>query len=82
MFSKGCDINSVDKQDWTSLHHAAYHGHLEIAKILLSANLESFINTANSVLHLAVLGGHINMVLYIFFFTIIMMINLINTQFL
>lgn len=67
IFPIGCDIDSVDKEEWTSLHHATYYGHLDVAKKLLNANLSTFMNIANSVLHLAVLGGHLNMVSYLFY---------------
>jgi hypothetical protein len=35
LLSQGANINSVDEDGWSALHHAAYYGHLDVVQELL-----------------------------------------------
>ncbi len=40
LLAQGHDPNAFDDVAFTPLHHAAYHGHLEIIRLLLSAGAD------------------------------------------
>ena len=37
LLGMGCDVNEANTCGWTSLHHAAFHGHNDTVKVLLKA---------------------------------------------
>ena len=56
------DANCCNNTGWSSLHHAAYHGHKEICKVLQQngAKLHQENHFGASSLHVAAARGHIS----------------------
>ena len=57
------NVNKSNFCGWTSLHHAAFHGHFEVVKLLIKSN--PFISSTHfgaTPLDVAVSGGHFNVV--------------------
>ena len=57
------NVNKGNFCGWTSLHHAAFHGHFEVVKLLIKSN--PFIYSTHfgaTPLDVAVSGGHFNVV--------------------
>jgi ankyrin repeat protein len=55
------NLNNMDSNGWTALHHACYNGDLESATILIldgHANVNSYSNQARTPLHFAALNNH------------------------
>lgn len=63
----GSEVDIVDRRGWNSLHNAAHYGHREVVKKLLQSKLNQDCLTpdsGNSALHLAILEGHTDIVIY------------------
>ncbi len=60
----GADVNLIDSNGWTALHHAAEKGDLKAATILLDsrANVNAFSNARKTPLHLAAFANRTEMV--------------------
>eukprot|EP00826_Nyctotherus_ovalis_P035538 TRINITY_DN3059_c0_g3_i1.p1 TRINITY_DN3059_c0_g3~~TRINITY_DN3059_c0_g3_i1.p1 ORF type:complete len:647 (+),score=188.11 TRINITY_DN3059_c0_g3_i1:169-2109(+) len=60
----GADVNLIDNNGWTALHHAAEKGDLNAAKILIEykANVNAFSNARKTPLHLAAFANKTEMV--------------------
>jgi ankyrin repeat protein len=56
----GADVDNMDCNGWTALHHAAVIGDPENSKILIEsgANVNAFSNSKKTPLHFAALNGH------------------------
>ena len=56
------NLDTLDANGWTALHHAAYTGDLESSKILLSsgAQVDAFSNMERTALHFASMKGHVS----------------------
>jgi ankyrin repeat protein len=55
------NLNNMDSNGWTALHHAAYNGDFESAAILIKdggANVNSYSNQQRTPLHFAALNNH------------------------
>ncbi len=72
LIEAGADVNAKDSNTWTPLHYAASRGHLEVARVLITARADlnakgdsrSFVQEFDSgtPLHLAVRGDHAELV--------------------
>jgi len=60
----GANVNLIDSNGWTALHHAAEKGDLKAAEILLDnkANINAFSNARKTPLHLAAFNNKVEMV--------------------
>lgn len=60
IFKQNADVNIVDSNGWTALHHAAYLGDLKSVEQLLQggANINAFSNQFKTPLHFAALNNH------------------------
>lgn len=60
IFRSNADVNSIDSNGWTALHHAAYLGDYKSSKQLLemNANINAFSNQFKTPLHFAALNNH------------------------
>lgn len=58
------NVNNIDANGWSALHHAAYTGDLESARTLIDADakINSFSNQNRSPLHLAALKDKVKLV--------------------
>ena len=56
------NLDTLDANGWTALHHAAYTGDLDSSKILLSsgAQVDAFSNMERTALHFASMKGHVS----------------------
>ena len=45
LLSRGADINDVDKEDWSSLHHAAFHGNWWLVNMLVQKGADQTLRT-------------------------------------
>lgn len=55
------NMDNMDSNGWTALHHAAFNGDLESALILINdgnANVNAYSNQQRTPLHLAALNDH------------------------
>lgn len=55
------NLNNMDSNGWTALHHAAHNGDFESAAILIKdggANVNSYSNQQRTPLHFAALNNH------------------------
>ncbi len=54
------NVDNMDSNGWTALHHAAYNGDFESAQILIQggANLNSYSNQQKTPLHFAAFNNH------------------------
>lgn len=54
------DINIIDSNGWTALHHAAYHGDIKSVDQLIEAgaNFNAFSNQFKTPLHFAAMNNH------------------------
>ncbi|GFS56364.1 hypothetical protein NPIL_568051 [Nephila pilipes] len=65
LIRKGANVNSADKNGWTSLHYAAYVGNLEVVKYLMDswANLHVKDTVCGrKPVHIAAREGHIDVI--------------------
>ena len=67
LLSAGLDVNAVDADGWTALHHAARTGHIAMARLLLSNGANPNLvrkgsPVQGSPLHSASANGHLEMV--------------------
>jgi len=64
IFSQNADINIIDSNGWTALHHAAYNGDLNSVNLLkkAGANINAFSNQFKTPLHFAALMEHVDVV--------------------
>ena len=55
IFDSKADVNIIDSNGWTALHHAAYNGDLQSVERLLrgAAKIGAFSNQFKTPLHLA-----------------------------
>ena len=60
----GADVNLIDSNGWTALHHSADKGDINMAQILLEAgaDVNSYSNARRTPLHLAAASNHTDMV--------------------
>ncbi len=63
VINQDANVNDTDKDGWTSLHYAAWKGHLEITEFLVSnssANINAIDTTTDGKkpIHVAALNGH------------------------
>eukprot|EP00357_Protocruzia_adherens_P026946 CAMPEP_0115040618 /NCGR_PEP_ID=MMETSP0216-20121206/44938_1 /TAXON_ID=223996 /ORGANISM="Protocruzia adherens, Strain Boccale" /LENGTH=639 /DNA_ID=CAMNT_0002421897 /DNA_START=94 /DNA_END=2014 /DNA_ORIENTATION=+ len=56
----GADVDKVDSNGWTALHHAAFNGEIGTVSMLLDQNAETspYSNKRQTPLHLAALANH------------------------
>ncbi len=61
------NLDTKDKKGYSPLMLAAYHGHLEAVKLLISltADIHSRDKNGNSILMAATFNGHVQVVLYL-----------------
>ena len=54
------DINSIDSNGWTALHHASYNGDIKSVDQLIEAgaNFNAFSNQFKTPLHFAAMNNH------------------------
>ena len=59
LLANGAEVNSMDKEGRTPLHHVAFLGHIETAKVLIDhgANVNAMDDEGEIPLHLAAEGG-------------------------
>jgi len=59
LLANGAEVNSMDKEGRTPLHHVAFLGHIETAKVLIDhgANVNAMDDEGETPLHLAAEGG-------------------------
>ena len=72
LIDQGVEIDPIDVDAWTPMHHACAKGHLEIVKLFSAKANDDFqkllrmkTNTDATCLHLAVQNGNIQLVEYI-----------------
>ena len=60
IFKLNADINSIDSNGWTALHHAAYNGDFQAVDMLVNAgaNINAFSNQFKTPLHFAAMNNH------------------------
>lgn len=58
------NVNNIDSNGWSALHHAAYIGDLESARTLIKADakINAFSNQNRTPLHLAALNDHVELI--------------------
>ena len=58
------ELDTLDSNGWTALHHASYNGDLESAKILISqgASVDAFSNLKRTALHFAATKNHVDVI--------------------
>jgi len=59
------NVDNVDSNGWTALHHAAYNGDLESAEVLLTegrANPNAYSNQQKTPLHFAAFNNHVDII--------------------
>lgn len=58
------NVNNIDSNGWTPLHHAAYIGDLDSATLLIEngAKVNSYSNQQRTPLHLAALNDHVELI--------------------
>lgn len=58
------NVNTIDSNGWTPLHHAAYIGDYDSAIILIQsgAKINSYSNQQRTPLHLAAMNNHTNLI--------------------
>jgi ankyrin repeat protein len=82
------EIDALDADDWTPVHHACSRGHLELLKLIQSKKADNFrallrkaTNVNATCIHLAVQSGNVDLVTYILSaFTDDVLPRLINEQ--
>jgi ankyrin repeat protein len=54
------NVDNMDSNGWTALHHAAYNGDFESAQILIQsgANVNAYSNQQKTPLHFAAFNNH------------------------
>jgi ankyrin repeat protein len=64
IFKLNADVNTIDSNGWTALHHAAYNGDLQAVEMLTNqgANINAFSNQFKTPLHFAAMNNHENIV--------------------
>ena len=60
IFRSNADIDIIDSNGWTALHHAAYNGDIKSVNLLKNngANINAFSNQFKTPLHFAALNNH------------------------
>lgn len=55
------NLNTLDSNGWTALHHAAYNGDLDSANLLIEhgATVDAFSNMKRTPLHFASMRNHV-----------------------
>ncbi|ESN94117.1 hypothetical protein HELRODRAFT_193840 [Helobdella robusta] len=63
----GCDINMLDKNQWSMVHCAAYHGRLGCLQLLVrwGGSVEEVDGMGNTAAHLAATSGHLSCLKFI-----------------
>ena len=58
------NVNTIDSNGWSALHHAAYIGDLDSAITLIEANtlVNAFSNQNRTPLHLAAMNNHVDLI--------------------
>lgn len=58
------DVNNIDSNGWTPLHHACFIGDLDSAQFLIEsgAKVNAFSNKSRTPLHFAALNNHVDLV--------------------
>lgn len=58
------NVNNIDSNGWSALHHAAYIGDIESARTLIkaNANINAYSNQNRTPLHLASLNDHVELI--------------------
>jgi len=58
------NVDNMDSNGWTALHHAAYNGDFDSANVLIQshANVNAYSNQQRSPLHLAALNNHVDVI--------------------
>ena len=61
IFKQNADVNIIDSNGWTALHHAAYNGDISSVQLLVKegrAQINSFSNQFKTPLHFAAMNNH------------------------
>lgn len=60
IFKCKADLDIIDSNGWTAIHHASYNGDLQSVNLLMNqgANINAFSNQFNTPLHFAALNNH------------------------
>ena len=56
------NVNNIDANGWTALHHAAYNGDLASAQTLIEndADVNAFSNQSKTPLHFSAMNNHVD----------------------
>ena len=88
LLGHNAEIDALDADDWTPVHHACLRGHLELLQLIQSKKADNFrallrktTNMNATCIHLAVQSGNVDLVKYIFSaFTDDVLPRLLNEQ--
>lgn len=58
------NLDTIDSNGWTALHHAAYNGDVDSANVLLQsgAKVNAFSNQGKTALHFAAMHNHVSVI--------------------
>jgi ankyrin repeat protein len=58
------NVNNIDSNGWSALHHAAYIGDIESARTLIKsgANVNAYSNQNRTPVHLAASNDHVELI--------------------
>ena len=64
----GADLNIVDANGWTALHHACEKGDIKVIEILISENVivNAYSNKGYYPIHIAALNNHPSIIRYLY----------------